>query len=580
MNNLKRALRYFRPDAGRMVFIFLLMLASIGLNVLKPWPLAVIVDSVFGNKPAPFLGRIAKDGHLLPALAVLILMLHLGQGALAAFQNFLSIKLSLRGLTRVRNEVFTKLEHLSLRFHQGSNSGDVIYRASWDTYSFQTLFQQGLVTFVTAFLSLLIMLVIMFRLNWRLTLVAVAMAPTVAVVIKFFGKKMGERTTVAQQADSKVTSLVQQAISAMPLIQSFTREDAEKTRFEQQVNAAQSSRVAQHGAELVYWFAIAAVFGMGAAAVTWLGANEVIAKRLTVGELLVFVAYLAQLYEPLNQLSHVGATMAGAVAGIRRVFEILDSPDEIRDARNARPIEKSSGRIEFQQVSFHYENGREVLHDLDFSIAPGESIALIGPSGAGKTTLLKLLPRFFDPTSGTLKLDGVDLRELRVKELRQQIAFVFQEPILLPGTIAENIGCGRTGATAAEIEAAARAANAEEFIRRLPKQYETVIGDGATRLSVGEQQRLNLARAFLKNAPVLLLDEPTSALDAENEEMILDSLQKLIRGRTTLIVAHRLRTIQQVDRVLVFQQGRLVESGGREELIQQGGYYSRLLQKM
>ena len=610
MKNLLRALRYFRLDGWRLVLVFLLMVASVGLNVLKPWPLAIIVDSVLGDKPGPAwlmqapseerADSLAQQDYKLMALGLLaagIFVLHLGQGSLAAVQNFLSIKIGLRGLTRVRNEIFGRLQSLSLKFHQGTTPGDLIYRASWDTYAFQTLFQQGLITFATAVLSLVLMVSVMAQLNGRLTLLALALVPLLIGVIKSFGRKMSERAVAAQQADSKVTSLVQQSIAAMPLIQSYTREEQEKSAFGERVVEAEGKRISQHGSELLYWFAITTVFGIGTAALTWLGANQVLQGKLTVGELLVFISYLALLYDPLNQLSHVGATVSGASAGVRRVFEILDANEEIKEAPDAKGLVRASnsggesnpgraGRVEplvvrgalsFESVSFSYGEEREVLSEISFSLDAGESVALIGPSGAGKTTLLNLVPRLFDPSSGIIKLDGVDLRQLRLKDLRGQVALVLQQPIILPGTIAENIAYGKSGATTEEIIEAARSANADGFIQKLPKQYETVVGDGAGRLSIGEQQRLNLARAFLKDAPILLLDEPTSALDSESESLVLQSLKELMRGRTTLLVAHRLKTIRQVDKIIVLQSGRVTEMGSQEELARKGGYFARLV---
>jgi ATP-binding cassette subfamily B protein/subfamily B ATP-binding cassette protein MsbA len=294
------------------------------------------------------------------------------------------------------------------------------------------------------------------------------------------------------------------------------------------------------------------------------------------------------MYEPLNQISHVGATTATALAATKRVFEVLDSPEEVRDAENARRIQipgaadrnpdalVASGRISFERVSFAYEKDRPVLHEVSLELQPGESCALIGPSGAGKSTLMNLVPRFFDPGSGAVKFDGIDLRELKLKDLREQIAVVSQEPVLLPSTIAENIAFGKPDATPAQIEAAARAANAHEFIAALPHQYQTVVGEGAVRLSVGERQRINIARAFLKDAPVLLLDEPTSALDADSEKKVVQSIFDLMRGRTTLMVAHRLSTIRRVNKVIVLEDGRVTEHGSPGELMDHGGYFARV----
>jgi ATP-binding cassette subfamily B protein len=399
--------------------------------------------------------------------------------------------------------------------------------------------------------------------------------PMLLATMALFGRNMQKRSLSAHQTDSKVSSLTQQAIAAIALTQGSVREKEEQTRFGSQAETARKARAAQHGLELFYWLIIAVIFGLGTAALVWLGAREVSSGGLSLGEMLIFLAYLAQLYEPLNQLSHVGTTVSDASASAGRVLELLDTPAEVQEKPNAKPFSKDT-QIDLEKVRFGYDLKTPVLQDVTMSIPAGASVALIGPSGAGKTTLLQLLPRFYDPDAGIVKIGGLNVCEMQLSDLRRHIAYVQQEAILLPATVAENISYSRAGARRPEIEAAARAANAASFIERLPRGYDTVIGEGAARLSVGEKQRLNLARAFLKDSPILLLDEPTSSLDVENEELVIQSLRQLMRGRTTLIVAHRLATIRGVDRIFVLEGGRIIEEGAPEDLLSHNSYYARM----
>ena len=519
--------------------------------------------------------------------------------------------MGLRGLRRVRDDVFGWLQRLSLRYHHGTEAGDIIFRAGTDTCAFQTLYLQGFLTFLSATGTLLFMAVAMVRLNLRLAAVAMVAVPILLLSIKVFGRAMRVRGTAAQQAESKVYALILQGITALPLIQSHAREDHERQRFTAHTEEARQQKMAQQGLEVFYWGSVSVILSACTLGVTWVGAQEVLAANLTVGELLVFLAYVAQLFDPLHQLSQVGATLSSASASTRRVFEILDTPEEVKDGPEARrvcqgrdldgPAELPTsadnmfaaaaggpavsprpplpvyGNVTYDDVSFGYESSRPVLRHISFKLLAGTSAAIIGPSGSGKTTLLNLLPRFFDPASGAVLLEGVDLRELRLEDLRAQIALVLQEPIILPTTVAENISYGKPQATMAEIEAAAHAAHADQLIEKLPQHYRTVIGDGGARLSVGEKQRINLARAFLKDAPILLMDEPTSALDVESEAQVVASLFALMRGRTTLMVAHRLTTIRRVDKILVVDNGCLTEMGAPEDLLAEQGYYARVV---
>jgi ABC-type multidrug transport system fused ATPase/permease subunit len=613
---LARAFGYFRPDIGRIGLAVGLLLAGIGVNLLKPWPLAILVDSVLGSKPYPawLPGEIMAWAQPAQITAIIAasLVLYLVHSAVCAGHVYLTIGIGLRGLRRVRDDVFGWIQRLSLRYHHGTVAGDIIFRAGTDTTAFQVLFQEGLLTVISATGTLLFMTVMMARLNLYLTAVALVAVPVLLVSIKMFGGTMRSRGMAAQQAESRVYSLIHQGITALPLIQSHAREDHEHRRFTAQTEAARRQKMAQQGLEVFYWGSISVILGACTLGVTWFGAQQVLSGNLTLGELLVFLAYVTQLFEPLHQLSKVGATLSSASASTRRVFEILDTPEDVKNRVEARPVLRGIdvdgpaglpssaddmfaaaetpaappppgrplqiyGNVTYDDVSFAYDPARPTLHHVSFKLLAGTSAAIIGPSGAGKTTLLNLLPRFFDPTNGAVLLEGVDLRELRLEDLRAQIGLVLQQPIILPATIAENIAYGKPDASMDEIEAAALAANASAFIERLPEHYQTVVGDGGAHLSVGEKQRINLARAFLKNAPILLMDEPTSALDVESEAQVVASLFALMKGRTTLMVAHRLTTIRRVDKILVVEDGRLTEMGQPDDLLAEQGYYARVV---
>ncbi len=575
-----RARKFYRGEGLAVGTAILLLLLSIAANLLKPWPMALIVDCLLGSKALPnwmpdFI-RAWPVSTQLAAFATSTLVLHAVQSILAALQNNLAIRIGLRGLARMRQALFDKLQSLSLRYYQLRNQGDLIYRATWDTYAVQTLFQQGLVTFLSAILTLGVMLVVMWRMSLTLTLVGVALMPLLLLVMAWFSARMKQRSLLSHSSESAVSTSVQQAISNIALTQSYTREKFESARFGELVTQAFSVRAEQHRFEVVYWLVVGLIFGLGTAAVVWFGGRQVLWGQITTGQLLVFLAYLAQWYEPLNQLSHVSATTSDASAGLHRVMEVLESNESVSDPAHPKTASEVRGDLQFDNVTFGFDASRKVVDSLSFSLKAGSTLALIGPSGAGKTTLLHLVPRFYDPSSGRILLDGVDIKEWSVTDLRQHIAVVMQEPVLLPGTISDNIAYGKPGATAQEIEAAARSAHAHEFILRQPNGYATAVGDGAGRLSVGERQRINLARAFLKDAPILLLDEPTSALDGESERLVVESIERLMIGRTVIMVAHRLSTIHGVDRIMVMDQGKIVQQGTHAELMGQEGFYRRI----
>jgi ATP-binding cassette subfamily B protein/subfamily B ATP-binding cassette protein MsbA len=543
-------LRIYRPYVARCAAALGLVGLTTAAAVIKPWPLAWILDALSGR---------SGDTDSIPRWTLALLGAYLLHGFLGAAQQSLVITLGLRGLQRIRHQVFERLLRLSPREVQGTAAGDWIYRATWDTYAFQTLFTHGIFTGLTAGAGVIAMTVVMARIHLPLTAVALATVPPLIAVMRFFGPRLQRAATQAQTTDAGIAAAVQQGVANLSLIQAFTRESTLTNAFDQQAAEAFHARRHQHRSEVIYLAAVAAILAAGTAGIVALGSREVSAGRLTLGQLLVFLAYLAQLYEPLNQLSHLGGTISTAQASAQRVLEWLDTPDHCANGTTPTPRPAHGVDMEFSGVGFAYDPDRPVLRGLDLRLKPGEIVAIVGPSGAGKTTLLQLIPRFLEPAAGQIRWCGLDLKSLDRHSLRRQVSWVLQEPLLLSATIAENIGFGREAATRDEIEAAAQAAHAHEFILRLPHGYDTRVGDGAARLSVGEKQRIHLARAFLKDAPVLLLDEPTSALDGESEAAVLAAVQRLTRGRTTLMVAHRPETLHIAHRILRLESGTLTE---------------------
>lgn len=572
------AFRFFRSDWPRILLALALLALVVAAGVLKPWPLALIVDCALGQRPWPTgLERWVGDdprGRVMVLCGVLVAV-HVGHAVLQALLQHVLIHTGLRGLARVRRAVFDWLLGLSPKQLQQRTAGDIIYRATWDTYAFQTLFQHGVFTALSAFASVMIMVMVMWRLDVRLALAALGVIPPLLILMQAFGRRMSARAAAAQTAESRLATLVEQGVTLLPLIQSYTAESRMTVAFGAAANDTLMARLRQHRTEVWYLGLVAALFALATGGLVWIGTLEVQAGRLTVGSLWVFVAYLAQLYEPLNQLGHLGGTVSQARAGVARVMEVLNETQTATGTHCLTPAE-ARGDLVFDAVTYSYQPERPVLRGLTLRIPAGATVALVGPSGAGKSTLLQLVSRFLEPDGGQIRLGGRELRELDRRSLREQVAWVWQEPLLVPATLAENIAFGRSGASQSSIEAAARAAQAHGFIEHQPLGYDSVVGDGGVRLSVGEKQRINLARALLRDAPILLLDEPTSALDGPSETAVMEALRTLRRGRTTIMVAHRLETIRDVDLVAVVVDGRVVEVGPPSELRQSGGYLARL----
>jgi len=576
-----RLLRYARPHGVDVAIVVATMLASVALDVLRPWPLKLLVDQILTARsvPAWLAGAAGRFGDpLTGALAWICLAsvaIFIGEALASTAQAAVSVRLGQRMVYELGADLFLHLQRLSLRFHRGRATGDMIERVTGDPYCVQEIVTGALLPFAQSVVMLAAMFVVMVRLDGTLTLLALGAVPLLLLAVRLFGGPMRERHRERRDREAQLMSVVEQTLSAIPAVQAFTREEAEHARFRGHARDTVAAYQRATAADMAFKFGVGLVTATGTAALMFLAARYVLEGRATVGTMLVFLFYLSALYGPLNDLAQTVSTWQYAAAKAERVLEVLDTAPDVRDAPAAIDA-RLAGHVRYENVWFGYRPGQPVLHGVSLEARPGQVVAVVGATGAGKTTLINLLPRFFDPAEGRITIDGHDLRALRVRGLRQQIALVLQESFLFPFSVADNIAYGRPDATDEEIVAAARLANADEFIRRLPDGYRTVLGDRAATLSGGERQRLAIARAFLKDAPILVLDEPTSALDARTEALLLDSLGRLMAGRTTFVIAHRLSTIRGADAILVLDRGQIVEQGTHDGLLAAGGVYAGL----
>jgi ATP-binding cassette subfamily B protein/subfamily B ATP-binding cassette protein MsbA len=574
-----RLFRYARPHWRGFLLMGSSMLVEVLMTLARPWPIAILIDYVIGNHRAPHWlvvlpGAGSRHGLLILAAVAEVLIFLVGTIA-QAVSTFSALKLGQQMTWSLAGDLFRHLQRLSLLFHTRRAVGDLMERVTTDTYSIDTLITGAILPGLQAVALLISAFTIMWALEWRMTLIAVAVVPLIVITVRYMARPMKERSRERRDSEGRMSAVVEQTLNAMPAVQAFTREGHQERRF--RAHAEQTVRAYVRATFTGMWFQLFAglAISLGTAAVIYVGGTLALKGTLTAGVVIVFVSYLASLYEPIDSLSHTAQTVQNAAAETDRVMEILEIEPSISDRPGA--IERSAtGAVRYEQVSFGYEPAREVLHGISLCVGPGEVLAVVGPTGAGKTTLVSLLVRFFDPWQGRITIGGVDIRDFTLKSLRSQIAMVLQDPFIFPTTIAENIALGRADAPREDIEQAARAANAHDFIERLAAGYDTVVGERGATLSGGEKQRLSIARAFLKDAPVLVLDEPTSALDARSEGLLLEALERLMADRITLVIAHRLSTIRAADQILVLDAGRIVEQGPHVRLLEADGLYASL----
>ena len=578
MSIYQRILKYYRSFLPQTLLGLILSLVGIGLNLLKPWPFKLIVDNVLpglrGLRNSYWV--IQPPGRAVLLLCTALVVIQFFWGVCNWLTNYIFVKIGLEALLKLRTEIYSHLQRLSLKFHDARRSADSSFRVAYDSQAIQTIYNKGFTNIFGSVITLVGTFIIMLRLDWQLALLSLGVVPLLLAAIYFFAHRIRTQSTLIQEQESAVLTQAQEGLSSIRMVHAFGREDFEVRQFQMQAQQSLQANLRLTLTNVNSALVISTLMVVGTAAMYYVGTMHVLAGTLTLGSLLVFSAYLVMLYQPLESLTYTAWAMEGATAGAKRCFEILDRADDVSDRPNAASITSVHGAIGLESVSFGYSSDRPVLHNIDLAIAPNQIVALVGGTGAGKSTLLSLVPRFYDPVSGRVTLDQRDVRDITKKSLREQIGIVLQDTLLFSTTVRENIAYGRANATEEEIVNAAKRAQADDFIRALPEGYDSLVGERGGHLSVGQRQRIGIARAFLKNAPILLLDEPTSALDPATEAAIMSTIKELMRGRTTIIATHRLATIHDVDLIVVLQNGRVIEQGRGQDLVRQGGVYAGL----
>jgi ABC-type multidrug transport system fused ATPase/permease subunit len=583
---LKRLIPYFRPARRDAIAGALLLALAAGAELLGPWPIKWLVDHVFDKQPLPSWMTATWNGAAEASLStkllavcgtiVIIAIIH---RLLTLLAHYLLIRAGTKLVLELRRQACNHIHGLSLAYHDKTKVGDSLYRMAYDTTAALSLMSGAFAPVATGVLILVGITAVMLRVDWVLTLVAMAAVPAFWLAIRGFGKAIEKRAKAYHGHESDMVAGVTESLSSIRVIQAFSQQEVVAHKFTTAARKSMKANLKLIFSQLAFSGAIGLIMALGTAAVVWVGASRVMSGQLSVGDVLVFLAYLAMLYAPMNSISQSTGVIQSVKTQLARVFEVLDRKADIADRPNAKAPAKVAGKIEFENVSFEYEPGQAVLREISLAVAPGQVVAVVGRTGSGKTTLTSLLTRFYDPTAGGIKLDGVDLRDLPVAWLRDHVSIVLQDAMLMSGTIRENIALGaQRGVTPTDamIARAAQRAQAQSFIDETPGKYESMIGERGVNLSGGQKQRIAIARAFLKDSPILILDEPTSALDAQTESALVDAICDLSRGRTTFIIAHRLSTVRLADTIVVMDQGRIAEAGTHRELIARGGLYASL----
>jgi len=573
----REVFRRMRPHIGRFVLAVAGVVLSAALEVLKPWPLKVLIDNVLSGKPLR-LSLVANYSRMDLLLAACVggVVIYLLTGIFNVANNYITISIGQRMVNDLRSQLFDHLQRLSLGFHRRREIGDLMVRIVYDTFAIQTITMNGVFQILASSILLVGMFIVMIKMDVTMTLIALGVIPMLVILIASVSGTIDRLATEARIKESALYTVAHRALASIHVVQAFTREAESYREFVASSRESLGENLRLYTFQSIYAGGVSVVIAIGTALVMYLGALHVMSARLTIGGLIVFTSYLASLYAPINQIFQTYGLVESAKAGLRRCLELLAIDPEIQDRPGARAMPRARGEIEFTDVVFSYDAANPVLKGISFKALAGESIAIVGPSGAGKTTMASLVTRFYEPQQGSIKIDGRDLREVTLESLRKDIAVVLQPPLVLGATLRANIALGKPGASDDEIRHAAEMARLAPVLATLPRGLDEQVGQGGHSLSEGQAQRVTIARALLKDAPILIMDEPTSALDTETESLVLAAVQAAMRGRTTLVIAHRLSTIQNADRILVLRDGVIEEQGSFRELLSRGGFFSYL----
>ena len=566
MKNYRRLLRYIYPYKKRLVLAIFCIIMAAGANLYLPWIIKDMIDEVL----------IEKNMLLLNIISVSIVGVFLLRGLFYYGQSYLVSYIGQRVVIDVREVMFRKFQRMPMAYFDKHQTGETMSYLTNDVNAIQTALVDNLIELVTEGAILIGSLAMMVYLDWKLSLLTLTVIPMVGQAMKVFGRKLKRTGTVIQERLADITSLLQESISSIRVVKSFVREAYEIERFQKQNML--NFRAAMKGVQLTSLLTPTVEFlaALAVSFIVWFGGYEVINDEITAGALVAFLTYAVNLANPVKRISRVYGTIQKAMAAVDRIFAVLDMEESVKDHPGAKPLPEIKGHVQVEHVTFSYDHEHDALADLSLTAEPGQMVAFVGPSGAGKSTIANLIPRFYDVDSGDIRIDGLDIRDVTVDSLREQIGIVPQETLLFSTTVMENIRYGRLDATDEEVIEAAKAANADAFIRDLPQGYDTQIGERGLNLSGGQRQRMSIARAILKNPRILILDEATSALDTESEKVVQAALDKLMVGRTSFVIAHRLSTIFNADQIYVIDHGRIKEHGTHEDLLAMNGLYSNL----